>query len=138
MKGGQRRRGTPAQDQKKNKQKKNKQKKKQKNTTKKMFSFGFFFVMSIISSASFFSPLDCLSLLSFYFFSSVLCFFLPYVLSFFAFLFWGFSFLPPFFVFPYSCLVSLLFLLDMSLGACFFYLVCFLVFHEKNNFKIFN
>ena len=39
---------------------------------------------------------------------------------FFAFLFWGLSFLPPFFVFPYSCLVSLLFLLDMNLGACFF------------------
>ena len=57
---------------------------------------------------------------------------------FFAFLFWGFSFLPLFFVFPYSYLVSLLFLLDMSLGACIFDLLCFLVFYEKNNFKIVN
>ena len=75
--------------------------------------------------------------LSFYFFSSVLCFFLPYVLFFFAFLFWGFSFLPPFFVFPYSCLVSLLFLLDMSLGACFFFftLFVFLCFMKRTTSK---
>ena len=56
--------------------------------------------------------------------------FLPSLCSvfFFGFLFWGFSFLPRFLVFPYSCLVSLLFLLDMSLGACFSFFVslCFM------------
>ena len=124
---------------KKKKTKQTNKKKTIKHNQKMCFFWFLFCYEHNFKCLLFFSPQIAFLSLCFYFFSSVLCFFLPYVLFlFFVFLFWGFSFLPLLFVFPYSCLVSLLFLLDMSLGACFFYLVCFLVFHEKNNFNIFN
>ena len=50
-------------------------------------------------------------------------------------MFWGLSFLPHFFVFPSSCLVSLLFLLEMKLGACFLTLFVSLCFMKRTTSK---